>query len=177
MFRDLRGNIIDLAARLEDCGVVLNTGEATEANWAFYLASFSHIPELDCRSISKLDSTFYNSSASPVTETIDKIILKEDGSQIFNNTFNYASKLKNITFEGVIGKSINFQYSPLTVESMKNIIEHLKNFDGINNGEDAYTQTIKFSQACWDALSADGTLAPNGKDWIDYVQNALGWNV
>ena len=56
-------------------------------------------------------------------ETIKKIISVE--AMKFVNTFGFCNKLKHITFEGVIGNSINFQWSPLTKVSITNIINTL----------------------------------------------------
>lgn len=80
--------------------------------------------------------------------------------------------MENITFEGEIGRSINFSYSPLSVESMKNVIEHLVNYTGT---EKELSYTVTFTEACWTKLEADST-APNGGTWKEYVAS-LGWNV
>jgi hypothetical protein len=61
-----------------------------------------------------------------------------------NNAFSGTTSLKNITFEGVIPISINFQHSPLSVASVKSIIHHLKNYSRTDE-EFAYTVTFKNS--------------------------------
>jgi hypothetical protein len=46
----------------------------------------------------------------------------------FNNWFQNATAIENITFDGVIGQDINFQWSTkLTKDSITSIIEHLSN--------------------------------------------------
>ena len=64
-------------------------------------------------------------------ETVEKLVLKSDGSQDLTNAFNYCGNLKNITIEGVIGNTISFGNSPLlTHDSLMSIINHLKDFSG-----------------------------------------------
>lgn len=118
-----------------------------------------------------LQKTFCNASR---LHTIEKIILSEHtdgGSTSFNNTFYQASKLENIIFEGAINRDINFSSCPLSVESCKNIIEHLYNFAGTTK-ELTYKLTLK--SACWDALN-EAEVPPTGETWQDYVYS-LGWN-
>lgn len=103
-------------------------------------------------------------------ETIEMI--RSNQASDFGDAFEECYKLKNITFDGVIGKNINFQYSPLTVESMKNIISHLADY----SVENTHIYTVTFTDTCWEALEADST-APNGTTWREYVQNSLGWNI
>lgn len=103
--------------------------------------------------------------------TIEKIVVHEGIK--YSQWFSGDSSLANVTFEGVIGQDgLNFNWSPLSTESMKNIILHLKNLIGTAN-EHAFT--IKFSDACWAALDAEGNTAPGGVTWKSYV-DSLGWN-
>ena len=118
-----------------------------------------------------LQKTFYFASR---LHTIEKIILSDHtdgGSTSFNNTFYGASKLENIRFEGAINRDINFSSCPLSVESCKNIIEHLYNFAGTTS-ELKYKLTLK--STCWTALN-EAEAPPTGETWQDYV-NSLGWN-
>ena len=66
-------------------------------------------------------------------ETIRKLTVFETST--FTNSFQNCSKLKNIVIEGTIGQSISFNNSPLTPESMKSVISHLKNY---SPNEDVY---------------------------------------
>lgn len=94
----------------------------------------------------------------------------------FNNAFTNCENLQNITVEdgSEIGQNgLNFQWSPLTTDSMKSIITHLKDLTGTSN---AKAFTIKFSSSCWDALDAEGNTAPHGGTWKEYVQDVLSWN-
>ncbi len=58
--------------------------------------------------------------------TIEKLILKADGSQTFLNTFLFCDVLANIVIEGKIGQNIDFSNSPLlTHDSLMSIINAL----------------------------------------------------
>ena len=113
-------------------------------------------------------------------------IVRSIETTIFTSTFFNCDSLMNVAFEGVIGRSISFSDSPLTVESMKNIITHLKNYAGTDS-EKAYTLTLKSS--CKTELETAGftdedkrLLAENGitysdnLTWVDVIDD-LKWNL
>jgi hypothetical protein len=100
--------------------------------------------------------------------TIRKITTNEGTT--YNNAFNNCSALVNIEFAGVIGKTIDFQYSPLlSKESVINIVNTLSettsgitvifNKTAINNAfginidnESTYTEewnTLRESKSNW----------------------------
>ena len=93
-------------------------------------------------------------------------------SSVFNNT----KSLKNITIEGVIGRSIKFQHSPLTVESMKSIISALKNYTDTDS-EGTYTLTL--IDTCKTALQEDTeTVELDGVSYTYFeLITAKGWNL
>lgn len=166
MFRGT--GITDLPALLERRGIILDTSRSTDfSNFVAYSKFITHIGIIDTTSASGLGDAF----RANWLVTIDKLILKNDGSQALVRTFQDADSLVNITIEGVIGKDIDLSYSPLSVDSTKSVILHLMNFNGTGN---EFTKLVKFSNACWNALEADST-APSGDSWKYYV-NSLGWN-
>ena len=108
----------DLATHLEELGVAMKIGYgATDSS--FRMAWFTRLPVLDFSKCSgSYNQTFYSATGSPLI-TIDKIILPPEGKVTsFNATFQNCSNLKNITFEGVIDRSISFASSPLSMASM-----------------------------------------------------------
>lgn len=133
-----------------------------EVNYLFATSSFKNLPILDFTYCSKANNAFQHCYE---LVTIEKVIVGLFA--LFNtNSFGLCRKLTEIRFEGVISGDINFSWSPLSVESMKDIIEHLEP-DG--------WYTLTFSSSCWEALEASGA-APDGGTWKSYVQN-LGWSV
>ena len=108
--------------------------------------------------------------------TIARLTVSE--TVIYTDAFLQCNKLKNITFDGVIGQSINFQWSPLSVVSMKNIISHLK-------PTPTNTCTLTFNTDCWTNLEASGKpyqeewtgVTDETITWQEYVFDTLGWDV
>jgi hypothetical protein len=98
-------------------------------------------------------------------------MIRTGESTEYNNSFINCDSLTDITFDGEIGKNINFQYSPISAECMKHIISRLKKYSGAESGK----YSIIFNDACWDALEADSN-SPIGGKWKDYVIDHLGWD-
>lgn len=160
--------VTNIAEALEKQGVTLDTSKCGYMTSMFASSKTIRIPELNLTSAHTFaNGAGYLFNASKV-ETIDKLIVTE--LLEYPNAFNSCSNLKNIVFDGVIGKSINFQWSPLSVASMKSIISCLKNLKGTS---EEFTQSVKFNDDCWAALEADGT-SPTGTNWEEYV-DSLGW--
>jgi hypothetical protein len=105
-------------------------------------------------------------------KTIAKLCSNENTT--FTGAFDWCNALENITIEGTIGKSISFAHCPLTYESMKSIISHLKQLMGAE-----HSQTITFSQACWDLLEEHNEECPmysyNGYGWRQMIGSDLYW--
>jgi hypothetical protein len=165
---------IDLAQRLEDCGVVLDISNVTIASYIFNYAWVTRVPALNCNTTkySNLTSFFAN---APYLVTIDELIIRNDGTNNFSNTFDGSKALANIKITGVIGKNISFSSCPLSVASMKNIISCLKDYSGTDS---EFVYKVTFSSACKTALEAEGATAEyNGVPctWIALIENKK-WN-
>jgi hypothetical protein len=116
--------------------------------------------------------------------TIRKLIVKE--SNKLSGSFGNCKALKNIVFEGTIGRDINLQWCPLTVESMLSIVNHLKDY---TNTEYSGTYMLTLSADCWNRLEAyyaenQFDFAVGGSGFADiyptmkeYIQYALGWAI
>lgn len=162
----------DLAQQLEKYGGKLDFSNCTLGNYTFDGAVVSRLPELN---MAKGTFTCFVRNCKSLV-TIDKIICSSTGNQNFTQTFNGCSKLKNIAFEGVIGRSISFSVSPLSVESIKNIISRLKDYSGTDN---EYTYTVTFKTSAFNALEAEGATAEyNGTacTWAELI-GFKKWNL
>ena len=161
--------ITNIKARLEECGVLLDTSKATNLYQAFMYCKTAELPEIN---VSKATSLYQTFASCPYLTKIDKLILSSDGTAPDMTTaFASASALVDIVFEGVIAKSITMSNcSKLSVESAKSVISHLANYAGTDNEG---KNTVKFHANTWTALEADST-APDGNTWKQYVQS-LGW--
>jgi hypothetical protein len=142
--------------------------------------AFGDIPGLVRMPVMNLSKSTANNhlfNGSNKLHTIEKIISSKSTAW-GNNVFMGCTSLANIVFEGEIAKTISFQYSPLTVESMKSVISCLVNYLGTDNEA---KHTLTFTSACWEALEAstspyeDGLTDDENLSWRDYVMDSLGW--
>ncbi len=90
----------------------------------------------------------------------------------YERCFVNADKLTDVEFEGVIGKSISFAQSPLGIESLRNIILHLKDY----SGGSTETHILTLKDGCKTLLEENGNTSPNGNLWTEYVSD-LGWTL
>ena len=160
--------ITNLKSALEKSGAVLDLSKATHLYYAFTSPTITHLPILNCSKATNLENTFNNAQA---LVSIDKIIFPSTGASVGTGRMFYACySLTDITCEGVIASSLDFSYSPLSVESMKSIISCLKNYKGTS---DEYTNTLTFTSDCWTALESSDA-PPTEDTWANYVKS-LGW--
>lgn len=125
-------NITDLVALCEEKEVTIDFSKSTSLMDTFYGAygaKFTRIGVVNATSDNKLNQTFYGQTK---LHTIVKIIVRDDGSNAFQSTFNNCSALENVAFEGTIGNPIDIHWSTkLTHDSLMSIINHLK--DGVSS--------------------------------------------
>ena len=114
---------LDLVSRLEECGVILDVSEATDAMYTFQRANISTLPVLDFRNSINLTSTFADSSVV----SVEKLIVDSDNG--WANTFKNVSNLVDLRIEGVINhRNPSFQWSTqLSHDSLVSIINALMN--------------------------------------------------
>lgn len=124
---------IDLVERCKELGINIVI-KPTALNNMFCISKFIHLPEINLLNALKLQSIF--DSCSKLV-TIDKLILKDDGSQTFPSAFNVCIALENIIIEGRIGQNFDIHWSPLTKASIESIMDHLS---------DTATFTVTLSQ-------------------------------
>ena len=160
--------VTDIVKSLNECGVTLDFSNADSCKNLFVYSKTKALPVLN---FSKSNNAEQFVMQCRNLVTIEKIISNEN--LVFkNNAFKDCTALTNITFEGVIGQSLDMSYSTaLLVDSMKSIISCLKNYSGTSN---EFTYKLSLSEDSWAALEADST-APDGNTWKEYV-GTLGWN-
>lgn len=161
MFRENTwgGDLVELLG-----GKQLDFSKATAMYQCFSYSHFTRIGVIDVRAYQAL--TPFTNARTLIT--IDKLIVDENTTM---GSLNNCNALENIIIEGVIANSANFQWSPLSPESLKSIISCLKDFSGTG---DEYTQTIKFSEKSWSDLESD-SKAPTGTTWAEYVDTVKCW--
>ncbi len=159
-----------LKQRLIDCGVSLDTSQNTEMTSFFSTSWFTEIPIISCESSTDCSYAF---NYCRMLKTIEKLILREDGTNTFKETFGASNVLENIIIEGVIGNDIKFNVCPLTVESCKSVINALMDFSGTSA---EYSRTLTLKASCVEALEAEGLTSPNGNTWLEYIDDKK-WNL
>jgi len=152
--------------------ILLKSGNSTFA----YGGMTDTIVDIDVSKATTPANITYTFQNNYNIKTIRKLIVSEKNT--YSNWFTNCTALKNITFEGTIGKTISFAQSPLTLESAMNIISRLKDYFASDN---AYSQTITFSDTTWALLDAnppDDIFDPTGAplDWRGYIMDNLCWN-
>lgn len=121
---------LDLAQRLKDCGVTLNTAYATVVAQMFTSAYVTHIPKISVISSTSLDRVFRGTKAV----TIDELELKEDGTNTFNNIFQNCTALENIVITGTIGQN-GFSVSDCTKLTKDSILGKVATAEQITSGK------------------------------------------
>lgn len=145
---------IDLAAYCEENNIILDFSNTTTWSQQFAYSSFSRVGVIDVRggTYGSLAGVF-NSARN--LKTIDKLILKEDGTNSFSATFYECVALANIVIEGTIGRNIDFSYCPLTKDSILSVVEHLSDTEA--NRTVTFKKTAKesaFTEDEWATLIA-----------------------
>lgn len=126
-FNNTGEGAIDVAERLEQCGVVLDTSSATSLYMAFYWTSgIKRLPRISLEGVTDASGYYSTFSNCTALETIDEIVFPESGEHpALTHTFASASALKNIKISGVIGKSIGLGGCPLVKASLESVMTHL----------------------------------------------------
>lgn len=83
-------------------------------------------------------------------------VIRSKETTLYTNAFNYCNALQNVRFEGEIGRNLSISYSPLSVESVKDIILHLVDYKGTEN---EYAYTVTFKSTAFAKLEAEGATA------------------
>ncbi len=167
--------ITNLKQILEEQGVTLDMSDCTNASLMFGFATkITHIPELNFSSGTGTDCVTVLFSYCYALESVDKIIFPQENSFALTSFFNSCEKLKEVRFEGGICRSLSCSVSPLTVESMVSIINHLKNYAGTENAG-KYTLTLK--DTCKTLMAQQGVMDElGGKTYDAYIAD-IGWNL
>lgn len=166
-----RNGVSNIHQKLTERGLKIDIGaNVTRVNEMFTHCNTTEVPPLETAHCTDFGYMFASDGRNRM-HTIHKINMTN--ATTATNMFTKQGALKNITFEGEIPISLSFSYSPLTVESLKNIITHLKDYSGTTS---EFTYSLTLSSACITALDAEGATSPNSNTWREYATD-LGWNI
>lgn len=189
----------NLKQRLEDCGVrIMSTYPEgiTSLNSIFKYVKTTELPPLYNVTPNKLSMVRFCDNATnllkvPYYDFFHRVtdftmafaycssLVEVEGidfsrATVLTNIFQNCGKLTRITVYGTIPISISFSSCPLSVESMKSIISHLKNHAGTSNAGE-YTLTLK--DECKTAMANLGAIAEFGGKTYDAYLTDIGWNL
>lgn len=157
--------LTDLPTWCAECGIELDFSNCTYFTNFINSSVVKHIGVINTNSAKNLHNMF---SGSSYIITVDKIILKSDGSQTFESAAFVAKTLENITFEGVIGKNIWFNTcTKLTTASLLSILTALSKDSTLATGK-----TITLATAHQAKIEADADCTEQLNAAI-----AAGWTV
>lgn len=167
----------DFRSILEECNVVLDTSKATYMQYAFNNAwAITHLPEISFESATysyaRIEGVFMGCYA---LKRIDKVIYPTEKHQPTTNTFQSCKTLSYLRIGGVIGNNFNVSWSPLDVESVKDVILHLKDYSTDTENKGKYTLTL--SDTSKTAMSALGTIPEFNNKTYDAYLTDIGWNL
>lgn len=152
---------INLNAVIDACGIEFDTSGATNVNSMFYYSWITEVPTISTVNSATLTTTF---GQAKKLVTIEKLILKSDGSQTFSNTFQACENLRNIVVEGVIGNNIDFSACYyLTKDSITSIINALST---TTTGK-----TVTFRQYAKNMAFTDAS------EWTTLEQKKTNWTI
>ena len=162
----------DLAAHLEALGITLDLSQNIDANvtYMFYQMWVTRLPEIDFSHHSGIIISAF--SYSTPLETIDKLILKDDGSQRYRNPFLGLPNLKNIVIEGAIGQdginlSSSTQLSKASITSFVNALLESASGKSITFSLTAVNNAFETSAGAADGSTSEewGTLIATKSNW------------
>lgn len=165
MFRS--SNITDL----KNIPVKLDFSKANNVQYMLTYSKVKYLGEVDLRAL--ITPTSMTFSDCPLI-TIDKLILKDDGTQRLDSTmFSNAVSLENLTIEGVIGKSMSLQWSTnLSKASIESVVNALS---------DATVElTLTLSKTAVDNAFETGDGAADGStstEWADLANTKSNWTI
>lgn len=165
-----QSKITDLQAALDRAGVTLDFSLVPSASMTrlFDSSSITRIGVVNLTGAGLINTFFANATE---LQTIEELVLSEAntfGTKMFEN----CAKLANVTISGTIADTLDMSVCPLTPDSMKSVILHLKD---LSDSGEANTKTIKFSDICWDELATDSISPVEDMSWKAYVTDYLSW--
>lgn len=162
-------NGTDLIKLLEDAGVTLDTSLASNLSNLFHYSTVTRVPIIDCRNATSLNLMFGSCYS---LKYVEKLIVGEKNTSL-SSAFQNCTHLSDITFEGIIANSVNLSSSPLSPESLKSVINALKDY---SQSDKEYTYTVTFKASAFEALEQEGFVSPNSNTWAEFIDD-LKWNL
>lgn len=160
---------VDLVDLLNTLGVSLDLSNSNNFGNAFAYCYITRVGVIDSSGASSLYRAFHYSRIV----TVDKLIIKDDGSTVFTDTFSGQTYLENISFDGVIGQTLNMgSCQKLTKASIESAMTHLSTT--------ATSKTATFSKTAVDNAFATSSGANDGStsaEWQALKDAVPNWTI
>ena len=158
-----------LKQRLEECGVTLNTSQATYFENAFSWGKWTELPVIDMSNETQgCNSCFARCSK---LHTIEKIIVSEN-TLIADTMFTNDTALENLTIEGVIAKN-NFNVKDCKKLSGASIVSIIEALSDTTNGLTVTLSQTAVDNMAFPIVGNKGTY----NSWTDLEQSRTNWTI
>lgn len=164
--------VTDMIKALENASVKLDLSKAVSTSYLLQSSLITRFPTIDTSSRKAID---YFLMSNQNLEYVEKVILKSDGSQTFNNySFTNNPKLKEIRFEGVIGQNgFTIKDSPLlskaSIESIINALSTVTSGLTVTLSKTAVNNAFETSVG-----ASDGSTS---QEWLDLIATKSNWTI
>lgn len=147
----------DMVEHLENLGITMDTSQNNNLYSLFMWAWIGRLGVIDCTGITP-GNGLQTAFGYGKIRTIDKLIVTPN--VLFTNAFINNSELTNITFEGIIGNAISFQWqNKLSDASVQSVIDHLQDLTG------ADSKTVTFHGTVGARLTEEQKAVITAKNW------------
>lgn len=158
-------------------GVVFDTSNCTDFQYAFSgtTAEIEVIPPISLVSVTNGNYVSYAFSYLYYCHTIEKLIVKEDGSTPFHiYMFNGSSALVNLIIEGTIGMA-GFNVSPCTKLSKASITSIINALSSTTSGLIVTLSKTAVNKAF--ATTEGGTNGSTSDEWAALIATKTNWTI
>ena len=166
MFR--QSSIANLSQILADCGVTLDTSQATDLSYAFGFASFTKLPKIDMSLSTRNEGIFVDTPVEEITEIV------VSAKTTFTTTSFRCKKLTHMPVSGVIAQS-NFNVSACTLLDKDSITSIVNALSTSTSG-----LTVTLSNAAVNTAFETSTGAADGAtsaEWLALENTKKNWTI
>lgn len=165
--------IKDIPSSIEKAGVSLDFSNcSSDFNYLFLNNAYTeHFGVIDTRKADALSQIMNNAN---VMKKVDKLILRDDGSQLFKTSpFIHCAKLKDFTVEGKIGNdNFNMSWSPLSKASIISII------NALSDTTTGLTVTLRLSAINKAFETSEGANdGLDSEEWLALTATKPNWTI
>ena len=154
--------------RKEDIDMTGVTAVNEMFSFIYGISTTMEVPDYGIPTLSSYTSTYQESNI----KKIELIRVTKDTT--FSSTFGSCRYLAEVYFEGEIGQSISFSSSPLTVECVVHILQHLYDYSGTS---DAGIKTLTLADSVKTRMAEQGAMTElDGMTYDAYI-SSKGWTL